>query len=100
MLLSLASNSYKSILDRSVINNVTHSGYRPNLANIGNYVWNGILTGNEFGVALAKQQPKRNGTHDEVGEVFIEWDFLLHGRQGVGDAESMNEIYKMYDLYT
>ena len=51
-----------------------------------------ILAGNEFGVPLAEQQPKRNGTHEEVGEVFIERDFLLHGRQGVGDAGNIIKI--------
>ena len=41
---------------------------------------------------MAEQQPKRNGTHEEVGEVFIERDFLLHGRQGVGDAGNIIKI--------
>ena len=41
---------------------------------------------------MAEQQPKRNSTHEEVGEVFIERDFLPHGRQGVGDAENIIKI--------
>ena len=50
------------------------------------FVGTAILTGNEFGVPLAEEQPEGDGSHEEVGEVAVVGDFLSDGREGVGNA--------------